>query len=225
MDIHRGPCHRSPHGRTSFVWGQPEPLSGQSNPRKMRPRSGLQRLRESPSIASKAWCCTRPSDRGSRNGMPRRPHHVGSRFVLRARGGRVGFDSIGAGFRRPAAPKPKRARPAGGPHSLPLESCAVGKSERVVLQLANRGDPAARQVVVRLDLLVVHAVSARNTLASGPLRHYVQSWLSAHLIAGGGEIRGHPATKGRLGVVVILRVKPAANEPSSHAVWQVQEQA
>ena len=28
VDIHRGPCHRSSHGRTSFVWGQPEPLSG-----------------------------------------------------------------------------------------------------------------------------------------------------------------------------------------------------
>jgi hypothetical protein len=40
-----------------FVWGQPEPLSGQSNPRTMRSRSGLQRLhesRESSSIASKA---------------------------------------------------------------------------------------------------------------------------------------------------------------------------
>ena len=54
MDIHRGPCHRSSHGRTSFVWGQPEPLSGQSNPRKMRPRSGLQRQRESSSIGSSA---------------------------------------------------------------------------------------------------------------------------------------------------------------------------
>ena len=52
VDIHRGPCHRSGHGRTSFVWGQPEPLSGQSNPRTMRSRSGPQRLRESSSIAS-----------------------------------------------------------------------------------------------------------------------------------------------------------------------------
>jgi hypothetical protein len=33
VDIHRRPCHRSGRGRTSFVWGQPEPLSGQTNPR------------------------------------------------------------------------------------------------------------------------------------------------------------------------------------------------
>ena len=33
VDIHRSPCHCSGHGRTSFVWGQPEPISGQSNPR------------------------------------------------------------------------------------------------------------------------------------------------------------------------------------------------
>ena len=46
-------------------------------------------------------------------------------------------------------------------------------------------------------------------------------WLSAHLTAAGGEIRGHPATEGRLGVVVVLRVKPAANQLSSDAVRQI----
>lgn len=46
-------------------------------------------------------------------------------------------------------------------------------------------------------------------------------WLPAHLIAAGGEIRGHPATEGRLGVVVVLRVKPAANQLSSDAVRQI----
>ena len=40
----------SSHGRTSFVWGQPKPLSGQSNPRKTRPRSGPRRRHEASSI-------------------------------------------------------------------------------------------------------------------------------------------------------------------------------
>ena len=40
--------------------------------------------------------------------------------------------------------------------------------------------------------------------------------LSAQLIFG-GEIRGHPASEGRIGVVVVLRVKPASNQLCSEA--------
>jgi hypothetical protein len=58
VGIHRGPCHRSGHGRTSFVWGQPEPLSGQSNPRINAMRSGLQRPGESSSIGSRETSAT-----------------------------------------------------------------------------------------------------------------------------------------------------------------------
>lgn len=41
-------------------------------------------------------------------------------------------------------------------------------------------------------------------------------WVSARLIFG-GEIRGHSAPEGRIGVVVVLRVKPAANQLCSQA--------
>ena len=33
----------------------------------------------------------------------------------------------------------------------------------------------------------------------------------------GGEIRGHPASEGRIGVVVVLRVKPASDQLCSEA--------
>jgi hypothetical protein len=43
MDIKPHVRHRFQHGRTSFAWGQPEPISGQTNPR-TREVSGLQPL-------------------------------------------------------------------------------------------------------------------------------------------------------------------------------------
>ena len=52
-DIRRRPCHRSDHGQASFVWGQPEPISGQSNPRILRSRPGLHRPGSASSIGSR----------------------------------------------------------------------------------------------------------------------------------------------------------------------------
>ena len=37
MDIQPNPRHRLAHGRTSSIWGQPEPFSGQTSPREERP--------------------------------------------------------------------------------------------------------------------------------------------------------------------------------------------
>jgi hypothetical protein len=44
VDIQTHVRHRFQHGRTSFVWGQPEPVSGQTNPR-THEVSGLQHAR------------------------------------------------------------------------------------------------------------------------------------------------------------------------------------